>query len=458
MKARSQAGIVAVLILLGGYVLADAVDAAPGILTATDKPLAPRAYPDEAQFDVIDADVPQNSQAGELSGDQIAVIAESLANDPRNTGSTSFVVRDLDGTILYDMAGQTGRLPASSIKVLTSAAALHELGPTTTLPTSAVISGQRLFLVGGGDIYLSAEYGDPDAIVGHAGLADLADEVAVDLEERGISTIELSIDTSLFTGADYHENVQGTDRQFVMPMKPIAINGGMVDGTHSLAPQVDVINRFATLLEERGIEITSVTSGRTPAATEANTSGVVYSAPIRELVDYTLTMSDNSLAVALGHLVAIERGLSADFDGSAKGVRDSLTEQGFDTSSLIISDTAGLSIDNRVSGNLLTAVLVEAAECGMCDISSIPHGMPVSGLNGTMWNRFVEMPTSGLVRAKTGTLIAANSLSGYVMANDGTVYAFSILIDGLESGTTGIVRPAIDEAVNALAVGDENAG
>lgn len=458
MKARLQAGIVAVLILLGGYVLADAVDAAPGILTATDKPLAPRAYPDEAQLDVIDADVPEKGQSNGLSSADIATVAEGLATDPRNTGSTTFVVRDLDGNLLYDMQGGTGRMPASSIKVLTATAALDELGPSTTLPTSAVLSGERLYLVGGGDIYLSGDHGDPEAVVGRAGLADLADQVATDFETRDITSVELSVDTSLFTGADYHENVVGSDRQFIMPMTPLAINAGMVDGSHSLAPQVDTVNRFSELLEERGIDISTVTSGQAPLATIDNTVGVIYSAPVRELVDYTLTRSDNSLAEVLGHLVAVERGLSADFAGSAKGVRESLTEQGFDTTGLVMSDTAGLSIDNRVSGHLLTSVLVEAAQCGECEISSVPHGMPVAGLSGTLWNRFEEMPAGGFVRAKTGTLVAANSLTGYVTTDDGTVLAFSILVDGIESGTTGIVRSAIDEAVNALAMGDENAG
>ena len=143
MKARSQAGIVAVLILLGGYVIADAVDIAPGVLTAADKPLEPRAYPEVASYEVIDADVPQNDSGQKLSAERIEQIAQALASDPRNTGSTSFVVRDLDGNVVYDMSGSTGRLPASSIKILTASAALYELGPTATLPTTTVLSGDR---------------------------------------------------------------------------------------------------------------------------------------------------------------------------------------------------------------------------------------------------------------------------------------------------------------------------
>ncbi|MBM9433632.1 D-alanyl-D-alanine carboxypeptidase/D-alanyl-D-alanine endopeptidase [Flaviflexus equikiangi] len=456
MKARSQAGIVAVLILLGGYVVADAVDIAPGILTATDKPLEPRAYPEAANFEAIDADVPVDDGGVDLLPGDVATIAESLADDPRNTGETSFVVRELDGTLVYDMRGGTGRLPASSMKVLTAAAALEELGPNTTLDTRAIISEQRLYLVGGGDIYLSSDYGDEMSAVGRAGLADLADQTVSELESRGLSSIELSLDSSLFTGTDYHENVVGSDRQFIMPMRPIAIDGGIIGSVYSTNPDLDAVNRFAELLSERGIEVTTVTTGTAPAATDENTAGIVSSAPIRDLVDYTLTMSDNSLAQVLGHLVAQSRGLTADFDGSAVAVKESLVDQGYNTTGLIVSDAAGLSIDNRVSAHLLTSVLVDSASCG-CDTSTIPHSLPVAGLSGTLWSRFEGLPTQGLVRAKTGTLIAANSLTGYVTTESGQVLAFSILIDGLESGTTGIVRPAIDEAINALAMGDENA-
>ena len=164
----------------------------------------------------------------------------------------------------------------------------------------------------------------------------------------------LTVDSSAFAGADYHENVQGTDRVFIMPMRPIAVDGGALDGTYVANPDIYAAEVFAELLTERGITVTSVTTGSAPEITDDNTSGVVYSAPVRELVDYMLTMSDNSLAEVLGHLVAAERGLVPDFDGSARGVYESLVEQGFSTTGVTISDTAGLSVDNRVTGLLLT--------------------------------------------------------------------------------------------------------
>lgn len=453
MKARSQAGIVAVLILLGGYVIADAVDVAPGILTAADEPLEPRAYPELTDFDVNDAVVPQSEDGEKLSPERIEQVAIALSEDSRNTGSTSFVVRDLQGNVLYDLSGERGRMPASSIKVLTSAAALNELGPDTTLETTTVLDGDKLYFVGGGDIYLGEGAGNPDSITGRAGLADLADQSAATLEAEGITSVELVADSSLFVGPDYHENVQGSDQVFIMPMRPMAVNGGMIEGQHVANPDLHAAEIFADHLRDRGIEVSTVNTGTAPTITEAHTAGVVHSAPVRELVDYTLTMSDNSLAEALGHLVAAHRGLDASFGGSAQGVQESLAEQGFDMTGVTISDAAGLSIDNRVTANLLTEVLAKAGSCTDCSISSIPHALPIAGYNGTLAGRYDGLPSEGLVRAKTGTLIRANSLSGYFTTLEGETLTFSILIDELEPGTTQIVRPAIDDAINALATG-----
>nr|WP_241698299.1 D-alanyl-D-alanine carboxypeptidase/D-alanyl-D-alanine-endopeptidase [Flaviflexus huanghaiensis] len=444
------------MILLGGYVIADAVDVAPGFLTAADVPSEPRAYPEVADFEVFDAHVPPFGNAADLSPEAIATAAEQLAADPRNTGSTAFAVRDLEGNLLYEMAGNDGKVPASNMKVLTAAAALAELGPNTTLPTSAMLAGDTLYLVGGGDIYLALDQGDPGARIGRAGLGDLADQVTEMLTDRGVTSILLNVDSSLFSGANYNDMVQGIDRSYIMPMRPLAIDRGRLDGFYSATPDIDAGNVFAERLRERGIEVQAI--GTAVAPSSAQQVGVVHSAPIRDLVDHCLTVSDNSMAEVLGHLVAIERGLSADFGGAAKGVRDSITEQGFATTGLIVSDTAGLSTDNRVSASLLTEILVEAAVCTECPLSSLPHGMPVAGLSGTLTERFWELESSGLVRAKTGTLVEANSLSGYVTTSGGHVLTFSILIDGLELGTTAIVRPAIDEALNALAMGEQDAG
>ena len=57
---------------------------------------------------------------------------------------------------------------------------------------------------------------------------------------------------------------------------------------------------------------------------------------------------------------------------------------------------------------------------------------------------------AGRIRAKTGTLIEANSLSGFIMTEKGRVLTFSILVDHIEVGTTTNMRSVIDNFLVSL--------
>lgn len=73
------------------------------------------------------------------------------------------------------------------------------------------------------------------------------------------------------------------------------------------------------------------------------------------------------------------------------------------------------------------------------------------GLNGTLQDRENGTNLSGRVRAKTGTLIEANSISGYLLTQQGRLLTFSVLIDHIDAGTTQVARDAEDDFLEALA-------
>jgi serine-type D-Ala-D-Ala carboxypeptidase/endopeptidase (penicillin-binding protein 4) len=76
--------------------------------------------------------------------------------------------------------------------------------------------------------------------------------------------------------------------------------------------------------------------------------------------------------------------------------------------------------------------------------------LSIGGADGTLRSRFRHTKDRRIVRAKTGTLDAVASLSGYVLAPPGkSPIAFSILVNKI-SGKVGEGRKVIDQCVSAI--------
>ena len=159
-------------------------------------------------------------------------LAELLDAELTVTGSGDFtgaVLDALTGEVLYDLDGGAAVTPASSLKVLTAAAALSELGADTRFET-AVYAGSApgtIVLKGGGDVLLTAGESDDEDSGGRAGLQTLAEETAAALAQRGTrGTVRIELDDTLFTGSSLspawsREDVAAGE---MAPLYPLAIN------------------------------------------------------------------------------------------------------------------------------------------------------------------------------------------------------------------------------------------
>lgn len=452
MARRRAVGVVAAVLLLGGYGVADAADVVPGVLTTGPAPAAPVPYPDvELPGDLLaptvagpDADAPVPTAAA------LESLADDLAADSRMAGTFSMVVADVvTGATLLDRDGGTARLPASSLKILTAAAALDALGPERTLETVVVPDGAgRVVLVGGGDVLLAEGEGDPAAVEGRAGLADLAAQTAAALADQGVSAVEVGLDDTLFTGPPYAADVSGIDLNFVMPVQPVAVLAGRADTGFVADPALEAARAFAGALTSAGVEVTGVR--RTPAPAGAEALASVSSAPVAEVVRDMLKISDNSLAEVLARLVAVERGAPADFAGATASVLAQLAELGVDVTDVDLTDASGLSARNRVAPSVIVDVLLTAMDPDATSLHGLVPGLPVGGLDGTLADRLTD-DGAGRVRAKTGTLIEAISLSGTVVTEDGRLLAFALLTDGIPAGAALQSRLATDAWAERLA-------
>ncbi|MFC9397621.1 D-alanyl-D-alanine carboxypeptidase/D-alanyl-D-alanine-endopeptidase [Streptomyces sp. NPDC057027] len=393
---------------------------APGVLTALHAPAAGRA------------------------ADLAAVLVPLLADPGLGPLRTASVVDTATGKQLYGEGAGTPMTPASTVKIATAAAALSALGPDHRIPTTvtATPDGTSVTLTGGGDPTL-----DP------ARLKALAADTARALRTRGHTSVRLAYDTSLYRGPALHPI--GPNENLAPVVALMTREGRLDDSPSGPAPRTadpagDTATAFADLLTRAGIKITGTPApGPTPkTAPLARTE----SAPLADLVEHTLTHSDNDLAEALARQTALARRQPASFQGAQKAVRDELARLGLPVAGARFADGSGLDRRDRVSAALLTGLLTHAADPAHPDLRPLLTGLPVGGFTGTLAGRFDTGPATagaGLVRAKTGTLTGVNTLAGTVVTPDGRLLAFAFLAGRTPSPYEA--QPALDRLSAALA-------
>ena len=349
------------------------------------------------------------------------------------------------------------RVPASTAKLLTATAALGTLDPRGTLPTTVLAGGSadELVLRGGGDMMLAAGAGDPAAVVGHAGMADLADQVAKDLKLRGTTTVRLRVDDTLFSGPGLAPGWTASEVNlgYVAPIASIAVNIAKTkDGEYVprfTDPAMNAGKVFAQRLAEAGITVSgSPTRGTAPSG--ARVLGQVDSAPLGDVVRYALTTSDNTIAEVLGRLVAVGQGLPASFGGATQGVLHALGTLGIETAGDHLSDCSGLDAGSGITPRTLVGVVLASQDPKRPALRDIAAGVPIAGLTGTLSDRFIGTPASGEVRAKTGSLPSVTSLAGTLTTADGRQLAFAVMADATGAIGQEPPRRVIDPFIEGL--------
>ena len=398
--------------------------------------------------------------AGALSRDAVRRALASGLRDRDLGRSVHAAVAPLDGGPLVFESGAGGFLPASSTKVVTVAAALAELGPdhrfTTQVLGSTAARRGALTLVGGGDPNLSARPAEPGEWPPRADVVDLAQQTARSLREQGWRRpIRLSYDDSLFTGpadnpywrADYVAD------DIVSPIGALWVDEGLdPDGFgRSEDPAAVAADAFASALRSQGVRVAGPIRPAT-APGGADELASVASAPLSQVAERVVEISDNEGAEVLARHVAIARGEDASFGGAARAVTASLADLGVPLAGVVLRDGSGLSRGGRLTGAALVAVLQAAADADRPDLRPVLTGLPVGGFTGSLADRFDTAPRAGVgrVRAKTGTLTGVRALAGVATDRAGTPMAFVLSADRIRYNDTLEAEQDLDELAGAL--------
>ena len=419
-------------------------------------------------------------------------------------------VRDaLTGEHLLDRNADRLLTPASTTKILAAAAVVTGLDVEHTFPTRVVRGAgpQDLVLVAGGDMLLARGKGNPDAVAGHAGLGDLAVQVAQALDAEGATgPVRLQVDLSHAAGPEVLDTwtdlwvsegytgriVQlGLHEDRALPFYPSPSD-----------PEQEAVRAFATalvnegvaLLGEDGAEISDPedladlpdaaevevplgedTTGGTAsepggadgdadAATQdggvagAEELAVVRSAPLRDVLALALSTSDNAMVEQLSRQAAVAVGRPGDQEGVTDWVEETLAgTYGVDLTGVEVADTSGLSDGTLLPVRVVADLLVAGADGSHPDLQEVlaAGGLPIAGYTGTLATRFhlpVHGPAIGSARAKTGSLPGVTSLAGTVVTADGRLLVYALGADRIgQDGAVLEARSVLDEIVAELA-------
>ncbi|WP_152648645.1 D-alanyl-D-alanine carboxypeptidase/D-alanyl-D-alanine endopeptidase [Streptacidiphilus anmyonensis] len=376
---------------------------------------------------------------------------------------TASVVDVSDGRTLYSVGADQPQKPASTNKIATATAALSLLGPDHRFTTKVVgDAATGLTLVGGGDPTLTASSG-PDSLTALAAATAAALRAAPASPSAAASgspsggghqRIQLRYDISLFSAPALHPiGVNGN----IALVQALTADEGRLDPTSTedaprySDPAAHAATVFAAALAADGVDVdTSPSQGAAPA--NAPQVAQVQSAPLSDIVERMLTDSDNDVAEALGHAVALASGKPATFTNAAAAVTARLTQLGIRLGTTHLADSSGLSEDDGIPAAVLTQLLVLDASPAHPELRSVISGLPIAGFTGTLDNRYGGAGSEaglGIVRAKTGTLQTVNTLAGLVVDRSGRLLAFAFMSNG--SGLQDPARAALDVLASRLA-------
>lgn len=383
----------------------------------------------------------------------VGAAIRTFANDPDLGPHREIHVLDLrSGKAVFDR-GRGSTTPASTLKLLTSAAALHVLGPGHRFTTKTVLDGTHLFLVGGGDPYLAS--GKSRGYPKRTSLDELAARTATALQAQGLTRVGLRWDDSLFTGPSVNPAWPASylPENVVPPITALWEDQGHKDGRYSGFvddPARDAAEDFRRELKERGITVVGFAAATAPST--ATTLAAVRSATLAQIVEETLAISDNQAAELLGRHVGLAVLEDGSFEGGARAVRQTLTQMGVPMDGARLYDGSGLSRQDRISPAALLQVLRLATLPENPELRPVVTGLPVAGYTGSLAWRFDDAPLQahGMVRAKTGTLTGVHGLAGIVTDRSGALMAFVAIADQAPLDRQWLARKAIDDLAAAL--------
>ncbi|HEY9853220.1 MAG TPA: D-alanyl-D-alanine carboxypeptidase/D-alanyl-D-alanine-endopeptidase [Leptolyngbyaceae cyanobacterium] len=446
---------------------------------------------------------------------QLSAAIDAIANRPQfNRARWGILIQSLaSNQTLYNRDAQQYFIPASNTKLLTTAAALRQLGSQYRIRTSVYGSNGVVRVVGRGDPSLT-----------DAQLKDLAQQ----LKQQGITQVkQLILHDDYFQSPILHPTWEWEDvnADYGAPINSLILNQNVLsltllpqrlgqplqfrwndpfaslqwqvenkavtaqpksENTLEIAgflgkpvlqirgqlsadsepekidlpvrdPAENFLQHFRQSLQLEGITVTQAMVASRNQSTNEPELAAVESPPLSQLITDTNQPSNNVYAESLLQTIGATKFVCSNEVSSNCNV--STTEKGLTVLKATLTD---MGVDPQTyvikdgSGlsrhNLISPIALVQLLKGM---SRLPEAeiyrvsLPVAGVSGTLKNRFKNTSAQRIVQAKTGTMTGVSSLSGYVDAPNYERLVFSIMVNQSDQPVR-IVREGIDEIVVLL--------
>ena len=270
-----------------------------------------------------------------------------------------------------------------------------------------------------------------------------------------VRRVRLAYDDSYFTGPAVNPAWPSSyiAESVVPPISALWVNQGQsLTGFGFLDdPAAGAARLFGDALRSKGLKLGPQIT-RTTAAPEAVDVAAVSSAPLGEIVERTLAVSDNQAAEVLARHVGLAERQEGSFQAGTAAVLDVVRRLGVPVKGDLLYDGSGLSRQNLLTLDSLARVLRLAESPDHPQLRQVFTGLPVAGFTGSLQYRFDKGPDQarGRVRAKTGTLTGVHGLAGVADDVSGARMAFVVVADGVSQLKDFKAQVLIDRIAAAL--------
>lgn len=395
--------------------------------------------------------------------EQLRFSIDSMVNDPMFSSANIglLIVNSRTHDTLYSRNAGKLFMPASNQKLLSSAVALHQLGPNYRFRTVVARRGELKDGVLNGDLVVIGN-GDPsisDRMRGNAmtAMQAIADSIIAHGVKQITGTLRPGGDA--LPDAIYGYGWELDDmRTSGTPTDELLFNEGQeryirhtargdsVDLIGTQNPTLSYLSALDTAFRARGVTSGGTSAVIVPLTEHLDTLYVFDSPPLKDILPPFLKPSQNQIGEILIKTLGRERLGVGIADSGAVVITRQLREWGVDSLGVLVYDGSGLSRHDLVTPETIVKILTNMQQDTAFQV--FYDALPIAGVDGTIRTRMRNTPAANNLHAKTGTIEFVRSLSGYVTDADNDRLIFSFLSNHFVVPVAQISR--VQDAVGVL--------